>query len=252
MAIQHTIDREKHQKLYVQLYSVLKGKLENNEWSIGAQIPTEDELCKIYEVSKATVKLAVLELVREGYLKRKQGKGTFVCKRVIPEWLTTYKSFKELMIEAGLDFTTQVLAKTVIMPSDDIDLKLNVPADRHVIYIKRLRSVHGEPVLLQEAYIPYHICPALLEEDLVKDSLFETLEKKHAVKIIRVKEYIEIEHLTDEDCRLLSLPQGSSALVMEQQYFSKDAQVMFMRTVKRSDRFKFFVELERSSELSGD
>ena len=252
MINQDTIDREKRQKLYVQLYSVLKGKIEKNEWTVGTQIPTEDELCKIYDVSKATVKLAVLELAREGYLKRKQGKGTFVCKRLISEWLTTYKSFKEMMLDAGLDFTTQVLAKTVIMPADGIEQKLSVSTDRHVIYIKRLRSVNAEPVLLQEAYIPYHVCPALLEENVVNDSLFDILEKKHALKMTKVKEYIDVERLADEDCRLLQLENGSPALVMEQQFFSKESQVMYMRTIKRLDRFKFFVELERNVDSIGD
>ena len=252
MINQHTIDREKHQKLYVQLYSVLKGKIENNEWTVGAQIPTEDELCKIYEVSKATVKLAVLELAREGYVSRKQGKGTFVRKRLVPEWLTTYKSFKEMMLDAGLDFTTQVLAKTVVMPSDGIDEKLNVPTDRHVIYIRRLRSVSGEPVLLQEAYIPYHVCPSLLDDDVENDSLFDILEKKYGLKMTKVKEYIDVEQLADEDRRLLQLEGSPSALVMEQQFFSRESQVMYMRTIKRLDRFKFFVELERSTDLIGD
>jgi GntR family transcriptional regulator len=203
-------------------------------------------------VSKATVKLAVLELAREGHVTRKQGKGTFVRKRQIPEWLTTYKSFKEMMLDAGLDFTTQVLAKTVIMPSDGIDEKLSIPADKHVIYIKRLRSVSGEPVLLQEAYIPYHFCPSLLEEDVENDSLFDILEKKYALKMTRVKEYIDVEQLSDEDCRLLQLEGGSSALAMEQHFSSKESPVMYIRTIKRLNRFKFFVELERSSDLIGE
>ena len=252
MTIQQTIDREKHQKLYVQLYSLLKGKIEKSEWPVGSQIPTEDELCKIYDVSKSTVKLAVLELVREGYFTRKQGKGTFVRKRAIAEWHTMYKSFKELMLDADLELQTQILAKTVVMPSDGIDLKLNIPIDRHVIYIKRLRSVNSEPVLLQEAYIPYHVCPALLEDDVVNDSLFDVLEKNHAINIIRVNEYIDIEQIADDNCRLLQLAVGSSGLVMEQHFFSKEAQVMYIRTIKKSGTFRFFVEFERNAELNSD
>ncbi|MBS1113854.1 MAG: transcriptional regulator, partial [Nitrospirae bacterium] len=122
MVIANPIDREKPQKLYVQLYSLLKAKVESGELRVDSQIPTEDELCKIYEVSKATVKLAVLELARQGYVKRQQGKGTFVCKRVISEGLTMHTSFKELMLDAGLAFSTQVLAKTVMMPTDDLDV----------------------------------------------------------------------------------------------------------------------------------
>lgn len=245
MAILNPIDREKPQKLYIQLYYVLKGKIESGEWSVGSQIPTEDDLCKIYEVSKATVKLAVLELARQGYLRRQQGKGTFVCKRVIPEGLTMHTSFKELMLDAGMDFSTEVLVKTVMMPTDDLDAKLNISVDTHVIYIKRRRSIKGEPVLLQEAYIPYHICPSLLEEDVAQDSLFDILEKKYKLTITKVKDYIEIAYLTDEEGRLLGLSGGSPALVMEQQLYSGESLIMFIRSIKRSDRFRFFIEFER-------
>ncbi|HTG01598.1 MAG TPA: GntR family transcriptional regulator [Nitrospirota bacterium] len=251
MELYNTVDREKHQKLYVQLYSVLKGKIENNEWHVGVQIPTEDELCKIYEVSKATVKLAVLELVREGFLRRKQGKGTFVCNRVIPEWLTTYKSFKDLLFDAGLEFTSKILIKTVTMPDGEIEDKLSIPSNRHVIYIKRLRAVHGECFFLQQIYIPYHTCPGLLEEDLVNDALFDIIEKKYGIRITKVRESIELTHPDAEDCKLLGLQEGASALAMEQHFFLKDSQVMYMRTIARPERFKFSIEIERSIDISG-
>jgi len=247
MVIANPIDREKPQKLYVQLYSLLKAKIENRELPVGSQIPTEDELCKLYEVSKATVKLAVLELARQGYVKRQQGKGTFVCKRVISEGLTMHTSFKELMLDAGLDFSTQVLAKTVMMPTDDLDVKLNITADTHVFYIKRLRSINGDAVLLQEAYVPCQVCPDLLEEDMVDNSLFDILEKKHSIKITKIQDYIELGYLTDEDARLLGLSAGAPALVMEQQCYSGESQVMYIRSIKRSDRFRFFIEFERNA-----
>lgn len=241
------IERGSSQKLYVQLYDIMKAKMEDGEWIVGSQIPTEGDLCKSYEVSKATVRLAILELVRKGYLRRQQGKGTFVCKRVIPEGLAMHTSFKELMLDAGMTFSTKVLAKTVMMPDDDLDLKLNISADRHVIFIKRLRSIENEPVLLQEAYIPYHVCPSLLEEDVENESLFDILEKKYKITLTKVKDYIEIAYLTDEEAALLGLAGGAPALVMEQQIYSGDAQVMFIRSIKRSDRFRFFIEFERKA-----
>lgn len=239
------IDREKSQKLYVQLYEIFKKKIESGEWSVGSQIPTEEDLCKIYEVSKATVRFAILELVRQGYLMRQQGKGTFVCKRVIPEGLTMLSSFKELMLEAGIDFSTRVLAQTVIMPTDDLDVKLDIPEDKHIIYIKRLRTIENEPVLIQEAYIPYHICPQLLDEDVVNNSLFELFEKKHGITITKVKDHIEVTSSKADESRLLGLPEGSPLLLLEQHFYSGDSQIMYMRSIKRPDRFRFSIEFEK-------
>lgn len=239
------IDRENSQKLYVQLYEILKGKIESGEWAIDSQIPTEDELCKTYEISKATVRLAIAELARQGYLKRQQGKGTFVCKRIIPEGISMLTSFKENMLEAGINFTTKVLAQTVMMPTDDIDLKLDIHDDTHVIYIKRLRMVDNEPVLLQDTYIPHYMCPSLLNEDLEKNSLLELLEKKYNIKITKVKDYIGIAYLNAEEGKLLGLPESSDALLLEQLFYSGETQIQYTRSIKRPDRFKFFIELER-------
>jgi DNA-binding GntR family transcriptional regulator len=86
----------------------------------------------------------------------------------------------------------------------------------------------------------------------VNDSLFDILEKNHAINIMRVNEYIDIEYITDDNCRLLQLAGGSSGLVMEQHFFSKEVQVMYTRTVKKSGTFRFFVEFERNAELNSD
>jgi len=70
-----TVDRGSKEKLYVQVYAIFLKKIESEEWRDGLQIPSEDELCRMYDVSKVTVREAIQELVREGYLKRQQGRG---------------------------------------------------------------------------------------------------------------------------------------------------------------------------------
>lgn len=241
----NVIDRDKPQKLYVQLFDVLQKKIESGEWSVGSQIPTEEELCSLYGVSKATVRFAILEMVRQGFLMRQQGKGTFVCKRIIPEGLAMSASFKELMLEAGVEFTTQVLAQTVMMPTDDLDLRLGIAENKHIIYIKRLRSVDNEPVLLQESYIPHQTCPPLLHEDVVNNSLFELFEKKYNIPISRVKDYIEVVYAKLDESRLLGLPEHSPVLLLDQHFYSGDMQIMYMRSIKRPDRFRFSIEFEK-------
>jgi GntR family transcriptional regulator len=241
------IDREDHQKLYFQLYEIIKKKIESNEWLVGSQIPTEDDLCKMFGLSRSTVRTAVLELVRQGFLKRQQGKGTFIHKNYVSEGLTMLTNLRELLFEEGLNFTTNVLARTVMMPVDSLDIKLDIPKDRHIIYIKRLRSIDNEPVLLQETYIPYHICPLLLEEDIEHQSLFELFEKKYGIKITRVKNYIEIAPLHPDEKQLIGLPEGSQAILLNQYFYSGDTLVMYTRSIKRTDRFKFLMELERKA-----
>ncbi|MBI5188954.1 MAG: GntR family transcriptional regulator, partial [Nitrospirae bacterium] len=163
----------------------MKKKIEKNEWELGSQIPTEEEICKIYGVSRSTVRTAISELVREGYLTRQQGKGTFVKKQMSDE-LSMLTSFRELMLEPGISFSTKILAQTTMMPMGNLSTILNIPPDKHSIYIKRVTIVKGRPVIIQELYIPHYVCPQLLKEDVVNNSLFG-LFKKYKINITLIK-----------------------------------------------------------------
>jgi len=241
------IDREDHQKLYLQLYEILKKKIENNEWPLGTQIPTEEELCKMFGVSRATVRTAVLELVRHGYLKRQQGKGTYIYRNIVSEGLTMLINVRELLVEEGLKLHTEVLARTVMMPIDELDKTLNIPKDKHIIYIKRLRSLDGNPVILQESYIPYHVCPLLLEEHIGQESLFDLFEKKYGIKITNVKNYFEIIRVNADETRVLGLPEGSPQILLRQHFFSGETLAIYTRSIKNTERLPFFMEFERKT-----
>src|SRR3972149_4178863 len=200
--MEESVNRENLQKLYLQLCEILKRKIEKKEWDVGSQIPTEEELCRIYDVSRATVRAAVLELVRQGYLFRQQGKGTFVRKQVARD-VMMLASFRELMLEPGIEFSSDVLAHTTMMPVGNISSLLNTPTDKHVIYIKRKTIVENKPVILQEIYIPLQICPVLLNEDIVNNSLLG-LFKKHKIEITRIKNYFGTTYLNILYCKVFS------------------------------------------------
>jgi DNA-binding GntR family transcriptional regulator len=240
------LDRKNYRKLYVQLYEAIRKKIEDKEWSVGFRIPTEKELCEDFKVSRATVRSAVLELVGQGYLTRQQGRGTFVSKEVISDKLTMSTTFSELMLEAGIDLSTDVLAQTIMMPVDDLSDKLNISGDKHIIYIKRLRRVDNKPIMIQETYIPFNICPPLLEENVQKNSLFELLEKKYGIHITGVRNYFDVTYLDADEGRVLDLSESSAALILTQHFFSGETQIMYMRSIKRPDSFELLIEFEKN------
>ncbi len=241
------IDREDHQKLYLQLYEILKKKIESGEWRVGTQIPTEEDLCNMFSVSRATVRTAVLELVRHGYLKRQQGKGTFIYRNTISDGISMLTNFRESMLEETTSITTNVLARTVMMPIDELDIKLNIPPDKHVIYIKRLQLKDNEPLIIQESFIPYHICPLLLEDDIARNSLIDIIEKKYGIRITKVRNLIDIGYLNTDEARIFGLPEGTASLVTMQFYYSGDTTFIYTRSVKKPGRFNLLIEFERKA-----
>jgi len=241
------IDREDRQKLYLQLYEILRKKIESGEWAVGSQIPTEENLCRMFNVSRATVRTAILELVRQGYLKRQQGKGTFIFRNVVTEGLSMVTSFTESFLDESLNISTGVLSRTVMMPVDNLDIKLDIPEDKHVIYIKRLHLMDGKPVMLQENYVPYNICPLLLEADIEHVSLLDLFERRYGIRITKVKNDIDIAYVNTDEGRVLKVRENSPALLLTQYFYSGDTVFMHARSVMRPDRFQISIELERKA-----
>lgn len=241
------INREDHQKLYLQVYEIIKKKIETSEWPVGTQIPTEGDLCKMFSVSRATVRTAVLELTRQGYLKRQQGKGTFITRNTFSEGFPMHVNMKELLLDYDEEPTSEVLVRTVMMPVDGLDIKLDLTPDKHLIYIKKLWKVHDEPVILQEIYVPYHICPLLLEDDIEHRALCDLFEKKYGIRVTRVRNYIDITHLSEEGNGIIGA-EGFPALLLTQEFYSGDTLVAYSVSKKRPSRFQIFLELERNSQ----
>ncbi len=76
------VDRNSPIPIYYQLKLHFKQQMETNILRPGDRLPTEMELCDLYDVSRAPIRQALTELAREGYLYRRAGQGTFVAHGV--------------------------------------------------------------------------------------------------------------------------------------------------------------------------
>src|SRR5690606_34330224 len=96
--------------LQYQLRMKLMEKIEGKIWSPGTQIPSERELCSEYGVSRMTVREVLKELVQDGYLSRKQGKGTFVTLREFKHELTSSYSLSEELEREGVNSNFKIIS----------------------------------------------------------------------------------------------------------------------------------------------
>ena len=81
METTRSINKESRIPLYYQLIDILIEMIEKGYISENDQLPSERELCETYNVSRSTVRQAMQELEREGYVYREHGKGTFVSPK---------------------------------------------------------------------------------------------------------------------------------------------------------------------------
>ena len=250
MWTEKTVDRESQQKLYVQMYSIIKNKVETREWPNGSQIPTEDELCKTYDVSKATVRMAVSELVRSGFLKKLQGKGTFVTYQPQHLGVAMKTKLTENMFGEGVNVTKEVLLKEVKTPSEEMksifrgSVELN--DDPSLFYMLCKRSVNGETAYLEETYVPLAVMPGIEQEDVCSVPFYDLMQAKGEKKIMKVVQTIEVAEIDAATASLLGSEAGAPGLLLHRLLIGSDSHpIAYMRLLGIGKKYKIQTEFER-------
>ncbi len=245
-----TVNRESLQKLYVQMYSIVKEKIEKGEWTNGVQIPTEDDLCRAYNVSKATVRMAVAELVRSGHLRKQQGKGTFVTYVPQDPGVTMKTKLTENMFGEGVKARKEVLAKEMREPPEEMKTVLRIAEhgyDRSVLYyILCKRVVNGETAYLEESYVPPSVLPGIEHEDIGSRPLYDLIQELGTNKISKVVQTIEVTEAKQDAASLLRVREGASVLVLHRLLIASDSRpIAYTRLLGAGKKYKLMTEFER-------
>ena len=203
--------------LYYQLVLEIKEKIESGYYKPGDMIPKELELSSFYNISRATVHQALVKLTNDGYLRRVKAKGTFVNSLPeMPKFVATLKGFAGEMREKGIDYATKVLENKIISPPVKIAEKLNITQNERVFYLKRLRFIQNEPVLISESYIPINFCPDIIREDFEKESLYNVMEKKYNIFLNGgTRDFEAIILYSDTERKLLGISSSTPILHVE-------------------------------------
>jgi GntR family transcriptional regulator len=242
-----SIDRNSPLPYYFQLKELLVEEVESGRWQPKQQVPSESELCEHFGVSRTVVRQAINNLVQDGLLYRQKGKGTFVAKPKIMESLAQNLSgFYEDMVDRGLKPVTKVLEQTKVEANRKVAEYLGLSLGDPVIKIDRLRFINDEPLVLVTTYLPYEICPSLLEEDLNHQSLYALLEEKYGLKIVHGRRTLEAMAADEYEARLLKVKVGAPLMLLNSvSYLGDGRPIEYFNALHRGDRSKFAVTLIR-------
>lgn len=209
--------------LHMQLASVLREKIYSKAWPARTQIPSENELVEMFDVSRGTVRKALKALVDEGLLVQRHGKGTFVAELGITHAAGTRPlSFAESLRQQGMDFTTHVLEKRVTMPPVEVAKGLGLKRGEPSLFVRRLRTVGKKPVLCQESWSNLVACPGLADVDFTTTSMFDAVQECSGRKIARSEMRYTARVAGKEHAALLDCEESAAVLVLEQDICLED------------------------------
>ncbi|MGC9321775.1 MAG: GntR family transcriptional regulator [Kosmotogaceae bacterium] len=229
--------------LYYKLYVNLKESLNSGKYQKGDKLPTEKELCQNYGISRLTVRRAMDELRREGFIERLKGKGTFVTGSKREEQLAILTGFTDEARKRGSETRSVVLEnKLVRVPADAVEL-FDIPADAMVVLLKRVRFLEGEPYAIEEAYLNVGADIRFLnitQRDMEKESLYGILRKEFNINISYAEEEMELTRLKKEEARFLRQDQDECAIMRKRFTYTKsDICIEYVISLYRADKSKF-------------
>ena len=245
-----SIDRSSGIPYYVQVRQALQEHLETGTWKPGEQLPSEPELCRLFGVSRPVIRQALNELTQRGLVIRAKGKGTFAAPPKITEALVQkLTGFYQDMVEQGYTPTARVLRQEAIPAGRQVAERLQIPVGTPVVVIERLRFVQDEPIQLVTTYIPRDACPALLEVDLTRRSLYAFLEAECGIMIARGRRTVEAVAANEYEAEMLQVKKGAPLILLDSvSYLSDGTPIEYYHALHRGDRTRFEVELVRVRE----
>lgn len=231
--------------LYEKIKEVIYKDIKSGHYPPQSKIPTEKELCKIYNVSKITVRRAVEELVADGLLLKRQGKGTYVLEPKITKEFLSLTGFSEDVKKKGMKPDSVILEFEMVNPPTEVIKKLSLSPGEKVIKLKRIRRGDQKPMILETAYIP-SCYKEILNEDFSKKSLYEYFEKKLKLEINRSELDISACKIRDYEAKLLDCAKGAATLCIERTTYLTDGKIMeYSIGIYHPQRYKFHLGLLR-------
>jgi DNA-binding GntR family transcriptional regulator len=182
------------------LYNSIQDKIISGAWYEGMLIPSESQLCEMYQVSRITVRRALKELEDQSLVYKIQGKGTFVRASI--------KDVLEQQYNFGVDNAVvyEVLEAKVIPATTNLSVVLKLPkGENEVFFIKRLRFRDNVPEAIVNTYYRVELGSALIEKDVQHINSLSLLSDVAGQPVVKVQTMLIPVNPTIEEARMLNL-----------------------------------------------
>ncbi|WP_456845344.1 GntR family transcriptional regulator [Cellulomonas sp. P5_C6] len=240
------LERESAVPLYAQLETILHARIASGEWAPGQRIPSENELNRMFGLSRMTVRGVLTKLVADGLLVRVPGKGTYVATPKINAISPAYRGVREQLEGLGYETSTRLVSLSLETPSQGVRERLALADDDQTYVVVRVRSVQGEPISLHRSYVPARLAPGLDGHDVVANQLCVVLEEQYGLPMKHVREDLEAVAVSTAEAKHLGMRRGEPALQLQDVIFDALSRPFeYSSIVFRGDRMRLRFDYDR-------
>jgi GntR family transcriptional regulator len=229
---------------YVEIQQYLIENIKSGEFKEGDMLPTEQELISRFGVSRITVTTALREMVKDGIIFRKQGKGTFVAKT--KKELDIYKMVNTSIAEKGYGLHEtgfhRILEIKAGAPEEKESRFFRLDPGDRVVRVERLKIVDDLPFSVEMTFLPESLFPGIIEHDLENVYIVSLLKETYGISLLKNIMYAEPVLSDARISKLLEIKKGSPILHWDvEHYDEQDRPVAHTEAYIRGDRAKYVI-----------
>lgn len=237
------VNRDSATSLYRQIAAQLKAEITEGRFSMNGKLPSELDLTARFGVSRVTVRQAMAQLLEEGFVLRKQGKGTFVAGPKLQHDLHDLRGFYDSLVAQGVEPETRLLEFSAVSCGNKVAPGLT-GLDGRCFYLRRLYLVDGAPIALVCAYLPPEAAKVSWQE-AAEQPVYGILERLLDVRIVRANVRIRAHPAGTKVGRELRLGPRASVLVMERESFCEAGRIKEHTTFYiRPENYEFLLSAQ--------
>ncbi|MDX2224987.1 MAG: GntR family transcriptional regulator [Rhodospirillaceae bacterium] len=238
--------------LYHQVYLVLRENILSGAYGPDRPLPTENDLCRTFGVSRITVKRAMRMLADEGLVTRHRGRGTFVAQKDFPApRRNALDDLLQTVRDIGASTEVRRVGGGPLPASPEAAEKLGCRPGETVHLIEQVRMLSGEPIALIHAYVPVRIAARLRDKD---SAALPVLAQLHAagVPIERADQAVGATLADPATADRLGVDVGAPLIRVTRVVFDDtQAPVEWLVALYRGDRYEIHSTLSRDGLAGG-
>jgi DNA-binding GntR family transcriptional regulator len=216
------------------MYQDLKQKILLGVFKTGDMLPSENELSALFHTTRVTVRQALDELVKEGYIVKEKGKGSFVQSERGFMGLMAFKNFDEMGEKSVHGITTKLTTnpQEIAWPEDFFYPLSAIEQKTKCINITRVRFVDEDAVVFENFYIPNLKLDKLVTSPFIDGSLLKTLRIKHLIEITNVEQFMKAIPASAEAAEKLGIEPGAPIIKIFRRHHTNKKQFTFFSTLE--------------------
>ena len=230
------------QQKYDHIHQVLKRRIEKGEYPAGQLLPSENTLIGQFHCSRNTLRRAMSELVREGYVQSRQGLGVYNIyhpMEPVSYSMGVIESFRESAKRTGRKSGTTVILFEELVADDAIAQLTGFTVGTELFHLQRIHTVDDKPMIFNISYFRKDCMPELTAK-IAQGSIYQYLEHTLGMSIVTSKRTITVEKMAELDAKWLDMGEYNClAVVSNQTYNSDGIQFEFTQSRHHPTIFRF-------------